>query len=110
MPRDAHEQFSWAGLRRVGPSAGFPSAADLGVLLPGDLLFFTAADAVPAAGEKAGDQPKITHVGMYLGNGRFIHATTGDWPTVHQSSLGDPELLRRWVGTRRHPQLVQSLQ
>lgn len=36
--------------------------------MPGDLLFF---------GEKApdGGKPKITHVGIYLGDGRFIHSS-----------------------------------
>lgn len=47
-----------------------------GDLLPGDLLFF---------GRKATEErgERITHVGIYLGEGRFIHAATN----VHTNSL-----------------------
>ena len=106
LPRDASLQFRWDGLRPVGAAGGFPSPDDVNALLPGDLLFFTSSDAVPAAGFRVGDQPKITHVGMYLGEGRFVHATTSDRPTVHQTALTEPGWLQRWVGTRRHPQLA----
>jgi len=47
-------------------------------LRAGDLLFF-------------GDSPqKITHTGMYLGHGKFIHDTPLSPPGVQISRLGDP--------------------
>ena len=46
-------------------------------LQPGDLLYFgSSAD-------------KITHTGMYMGNGEFIHDTTHDHPGVQISRLDD---------------------
>jgi cell wall-associated NlpC family hydrolase len=64
---------------------------DLAALQPGDILTFgTAGDA-------------ISHVGLYLGGGRFIHSATAG---VQVSTLGpdDPAggyWWRRWVGARR---------
>jgi cell wall-associated NlpC family hydrolase len=54
---------------------------------PGDLVFF---------GEK-----KITHVGMYVGDGRFINATTHSRPDVHEESLDDPYWVALYRGARR---------
>jgi cell wall-associated NlpC family hydrolase len=42
-------------------------AIDLGQIQPGDLLFF----------KTKGQQNRISHVGIYLGGGQFIHA--GSW-------------------------------
>src|SRR5690606_40647510 len=36
-------------------------------LLPGDLLFF-------AASKGKNENPRVTHVAIYIGNGEFIHA------------------------------------
>jgi cell wall-associated NlpC family hydrolase len=63
----------------------------LGALQPGDILTF-------ASGNEA-----VSHVGLYLGEGRFIHSATGG---VQVSTLGpdDPAgsyWWRRWVGARR---------
>ncbi len=61
-------------------------------LQPGDILLFSA---VPGAG--------VTHVGMYVGEGKFIHSSSTG---VRLSALDphDPEggyWLARWVGARR---------
>lgn len=61
-------------------------------LQPGDILLFSAQ---PGGG--------VTHVGMYVGDGRFIHSSTTG---VKLSRLDphDPEAvwwLPRWVGVRR---------
>lgn len=61
-------------------------------LLPGDILTFT--------GER-GDA--VTHVGLYVGEGRFIHSASAG---VRLSRLRDDDpdgkyWLRRWVGVRR---------
>jgi cell wall-associated NlpC family hydrolase len=71
MPRDADIQASWSGV----------IAVERKDLQPGDLLYF-------------GSSPnKITHTGMYLGNGEFIHDTTHGHPGVQISRLPWTKLL-----------------
>jgi hypothetical protein len=79
MPRDADLQAAWQGVLPVPPSK----------LRPGDLLFF-------------GGSPKnITHTGMYIGHGMFIHDTTHEHPGVQISRLGDPYWKKLLVACRR---------
>lgn len=79
MPRDADLQAAWSGVMTVKRDE----------LKPGDLLFF-------------GSGPDhITHTGMYIGNGEFIHATTHDHPVVQISRLDDQPWTRILVATRR---------
>ena len=77
LPRDADMQFD-------DPRARAVERADL---RPGDLVFF--------------GQKKITHVGMYVGDGRFINATTHTRPDVHEESLDDPYWAALYRGARR---------
>jgi cell wall-associated NlpC family hydrolase len=82
LPRTSREQS------RVGVEVTPASAA----LQPGDILLFAAA---PGRG--------VTHVGMYVGENRFVHSSSTG---VRLSRLdpGDPEAswwLPRWVGARR---------
>ena len=77
LPRDADMQFD-------DPRARAVEKADL---RPGDLVFF--------------GQKKITHVGMYVGDGRFINATTHTRPDVHEDSLDDPYWASLYRGARR---------
>jgi cell wall-associated NlpC family hydrolase len=57
-------------------------------LQPGDLVFFS----------KAGD---VHHVGMYVGDGKFLHAPrTGD--VVKISSLSEPHYAAEYCGARRY--------
>ena len=85
MPRDADMQF-----------AALPAAVERGAWQPGDLLFF---------GPSADD---ITHVGMFVGDNRVIHATAkSSPPSVLVQSL-DPtaadyssRLAGSYVGARR---------
>lgn len=86
-PRDAGPQMDWSSTVPVAR----PSE-----LRPGDLVFFASGDA------SAGSPPKVAHVGIFVGNGRFLHATTSDRPVVHDSVLGDPEWQRRYLGARRY--------
>ena len=79
MPRDADIQASWNGVVPVERKD----------LQPGDLLFF---------GSSAN---KITHTGMYLGNGEFIHDTTHDHPGVQISRLDDMPWTKLLVAARR---------
>ena len=79
MPRDADKQAAWTGLIPV----------DRKDLQPGDLLFFGAS-------------PKnITHTGMYIGDGQFIHDTTTGHPVVQISHLDDQPWTRLLVASRR---------
>lgn len=95
-PRDARLQYEWAQAQKVTPEK------DVSVLQPGDLVFFTSSDVLPST------HPKITHVGLYVGAGSFVHATTSERPTVHRSLLSEPEWSRRWVGSRRYSGLSSA--
>ena len=77
LPRDADMQFD-------DPRARPVERADL---RQGDLVFF--------------GQKKITHVGLYVGDGRFINATTHTRPDVHEESLDDPYWVALYRGARR---------
>jgi cell wall-associated NlpC family hydrolase len=79
LPRDADLQFR-------DPKAEIVERAGL---LPGDLVFFgRAAD-------------KITHVGLYVGDGRFVNATTYETPVVREDRLDDPHWVALYQGARR---------
>lgn len=69
LPRDASQQAC------VGRHVDI--APDFSNLEPGDLIFFGRKP------ETEGGKPRISHVGIYIGGGRFIHSQ-GD---VHVSSL-----------------------
>ena len=58
-------------------------------LRPGDLIYF---------GETA---DKITHTGMYIGNGEFIDATPWQHPVVQIDRLDDPHWSPLFVAGRR---------
>lgn len=75
--RDADMQFTQPGLAPV-------HQADLEA---GDLLFF--------GGER------ITHTGLYIGRGRFIHCTTYQHPLVQISRLEQPYWTGLYQGARR---------
>ena len=79
MPRDADAQSAWSGV----------VAVDRKVLLPGDLLYF-------------GSSPThITHTGMYIGAGEFIHDTVHGQPGVQISRLDDEPWTHLLVAARR---------
>jgi cell wall-associated NlpC family hydrolase len=79
MPRDAQPQADWSGVTPVERKD----------LKPGDLLYF---------GESA---KKITHSGVYLGDGKFIDATTWQTPMVRIDDLNDAHWSRLLVAMRR---------
>ena len=86
MPRDADKQAAWSGVTPVARKD----------LRPGDLLFF-------------GSSPeKITHTGMYIGNGKFIHDTTNTHPMVQISNLDDMPWTKLLVAARRVKQENQK--
>lgn len=86
MPRDADDQAAWSGVAPVERKN----------LQPGDLLYF-------------GSGPnRITHTGMYIGNGEFIHDTTNTHPVVQISKLDDQPWTRLLVASRRLKQEAQT--
>ena len=79
MPRDAQPQADWSGVVPV----------DRKNVEPGDLLFFGSS------------AKHITHTGMYLGEGKFIDATTHLTPMVRIDDLNDDYWTRLLVAVRR---------
>lgn len=77
IPRSSREQF------RVGENIGKID------LKEGDLVFFGSSEDA------------INHVGIYVGNGRFVHAPRrGD--EIKITSLDDPYFTKKYVGARRY--------
>jgi cell wall-associated NlpC family hydrolase len=58
-------------------------------LRSGDLVFFTTREQA------------FSHVGIYLGEGRFVHASSSSSGNVMISSLLDPYWSRHYAGARR---------
>ena len=78
LPRTANEQA------RVGTAV----PRDLTALRPGDLLTF-------------GTPRRTSHVGIYLGSGRFIHASVKSGQVIETTIERNRSLFRRWQGARR---------
>ncbi|UFS69070.1 NlpC/P60 family protein [Geomonas sp. RF6] len=77
IPRTSREQY------RVGDPVG------KGELKEGDLVFF------------GGSSEEITHVGIFVGNGRFVHAPRrGD--DIKLSSIEEGYYLKKFVGAKRY--------
>jgi len=64
-------------------------AVELADLRSGDLVFFNSP------------QRPVSHVGIYLGEGRFIHASSSSTGDVMISSLQDPYWSKHFGGARR---------
>ena len=79
MPRDADQQAAWSGVVSV-------ERKDLAA---GDLLFFGSS------------AKEISHTGMYIGDGHFIHDTTNGHPAVQISKLDDEPWTHLLVACRR---------
>ena len=79
MPRDADLQAAWSGVVPV----------ERDQLRPGDLLFFGR------------DAEQISHTGMYVGEGRFIHDTTRGHPGVQINVLDEEPWKGLHVASRR---------
>jgi hypothetical protein len=79
LPRTAAQQA------RVGQEI----PRDRSLLRPGDLLTF-------------GRGNRVTHIGVYVGNGRYVHASSGSGQ-ITESTLDRPQnsLVRAWTGVRR---------
>ncbi|HEY9146321.1 MAG TPA: C40 family peptidase [Thiobacillus sp.] len=64
---------------------------DQAALQPGDLVFFNTLNRA------------FSHVGIYLGDDRFVHATSSRTGSVMISRLSDPYWHGRFDGVRRVP-------
>lgn len=58
-------------------------------LQPGDLVFFNTLDRA------------FSHVGVYVGENRFIHASSSQTGTVMMSDMNQPYWSKRFDGARR---------
>ena len=89
LPRTARQQAS----------VGLAIKRDTSRLLPGDLLTF-------AKGKKA----KISHIGIYVGDGKYVHASSVAGKVI-ESSIDRPfsPLIKMWRGARRVLTLDDSI-
>lgn len=78
MPRTAATQAK----------AGTEVPKDLTALKPGDVLTF-------------GRGKRISHVGIYVGDGKMVHASTSQRRVIETSITARNPLLRQWKGVRR---------
>ena len=78
LPRSSREQY------RAG------SPVERSEMIKGDLVFFSTS------GEK-----RVSHVGVYIGDGRFIHAP-GKGKAIRRDSLSTPYFADRYVGSRSY--------
>lgn len=74
---------------RLQAHAGDAIPPDTSLLLPGDLLTF-------------GNGKTVTHIGIYVGNGRMVHASTAAGKVIETKLLRPPAHgVKVWRGARR---------
>lgn len=79
LPRTARQQATM----------GTAVPKDLAAMKPGDLLTF-------------GRGSRISHIGIYVGEGRFVHASTARRSVIETSLVGTRSpLIKQWQGVRR---------
>jgi cell wall-associated NlpC family hydrolase len=79
LPRTARDQAR----------AGIELTRDTAALRPGDLLTF-------------GTRKRVSHIGIYIGNGKFVHASTGAGRVVERPLLrASAKGIKPWIGVRR---------
>jgi cell wall-associated NlpC family hydrolase len=86
-----HYAYSKAGLsipRTTGEQYRIAQRLSISEARPGDLLFFRI------------NSRKLKHVGLYMGNRRFIHASTSK-RRIAEASLDDPYWDKRLLGVGR---------
>jgi hypothetical protein len=80
LPHNASEQYSSPGFEKIDPYS----------LKTGDLVFFSTPSK---------KKTMITHVGIYLSEGNFVHAATRNGVII--SNLDSPYYKNRYAGARR---------
>ena len=78
LPRTARQQAT----------EGEEIPTDLAALKPGDLLTF-------------GKGNRISHIGIYVGNGRMVHASTARKSVIETDLSPRNPLIKQWKGVRR---------
>lgn len=78
LPRTARQQAT----------VGAEVPKDLAALKPGDLLTF-------------GKGKRISHIGIYVGDGRMVHASTSQRKVIETTISARSPLIRQWKGVRR---------
>lgn len=79
LPRTARQQAKM----------GVAIPKDLAAMKPGDLLTF-------------GKGSRISHIGIYVGEGRMVHASTTSHKVIETSLVGTRSpLIKQWKGVRR---------
>jgi cell wall-associated NlpC family hydrolase len=78
MPRTAQSQAT----------VGTAVEKDLAALKPGDVLTF-------------GRGKRISHVGIYVGDGKMVHASTSQRRVIETSLTRRSPLIKQWQGVRR---------
>ena len=78
LPRTARQQAT----------VGQEITKDLAALKPGDLLTF-------------GRGKKISHIGIYVGDGRMVHASTSKRRVIETTLNPRSPLIKQWKGVRR---------
>jgi hypothetical protein len=96
IPRDASQQAGIGEVVDIMDHDTLSMAKALQNLRQGDLLFFSALkDGKPSG--------RVTHVAMYIGDGRFIHAS--GLVRINSMKAGEPDFAdwntRAFVGARR---------
>jgi cell wall-associated NlpC family hydrolase len=88
-------QYLMAALHRDVPrtaaqqaAVGLPVERDTSRLRPGDLLTF-------------GSGKRTSHIGIYVGNGRYIHASSVAGRVVESPIIRRAERVKPWRGARR---------
>jgi hypothetical protein len=89
LPHSSGDQFQSSELQKI----------DARQLQTGDLVFF-------AGQGKKKKQKRINHVGVYLSDGQFIHASSSEGIMV--SSLDETYWKKRFVGSKRHTALSSA--
>lgn len=84
MPRNSREQQRWC------------LVVEKNELIPGDLVFFATGS----------DKNRVSHVGIYIGNGDIIHASSSRGVII--SSLNEKYYLTRYHSSGR-PEIIQQL-
>ncbi len=115
------EPYRYGGLSRKGwDCSGFVRTMykrSLDIILPRSADdMYRASLPIPPSACRQGDlvffnirHQKASHVGIYMGNNRFIHVSRSDGVVV--STLNDPYYRRFYIGVRRlAPELVASVQ
>jgi cell wall-associated NlpC family hydrolase len=83
-----HQQLGIEVPRTAAQQAAAAAPVDALAILPGDLVFFTESGR------------EITHVGIYAGKGKFVHAPKSGQP-VGYGSLFDDYYLHNFAGAGR---------